>query len=110
MNIRCVLAVVFVAAVGCTSGSSDPAVTPDSGSSSMARTCDGRAYDLCTDTTASSDCMSGMTCKFFDTKNFTICSPTCNATTPCPPDENGVAVACNMMGRCRSGAPNTCTK
>ena len=82
------------------------AMTPDVPS----RACDGRAYDLCTDTTASSDCMTGLTCRFYMMANFTICSPACDATHPCPPDEAGGAVTCNTMGRCRSNAPNTCTK
>ncbi len=74
------------------------------------RACDGRAYDLCTDTTSSGDCMSGLVCRFYMQQNFTICSPLCDANNPCPPDEDGNPVACNDKGRCRSSAPNACTK
>ena len=74
------------------------------------RACDGRAYDTCTDQTGATDCMSGLVCRFYMSQNFTICSPLCDANTPCPPDENGKAVECNGMGRCRSDAPNACTK
>jgi hypothetical protein len=54
--------------------------------------------------------MSGQICRFYMTQNFTICSPLCDANNPCPPDEDGNAVTCNTMGRCRSDAPNACFK
>jgi hypothetical protein len=104
MNIRCVLAFVL-AAVGC--GGAEDGATADA--KAPTHVCDGRAYDPCTDTTASSDCMPGLVCRFYGTQNFTICSPLCDASTPCPADENGAAVNCNNMGRCRSSAPNACT-
>ena len=75
-----------------------------------ARACDGRAYDPCTDTANSSDCMAGLQCRLFMSQGFTICTPSCDANTPCPADESGNVVACNSMGRCRSNAPNTCTR
>jgi hypothetical protein len=81
----------------------------DAAGSGSARACDGRAYDKCMDTAGSTDCQSGMTCRFYMMQNFTICSPTCNASMACPADEGGAAVSCNMMGRCRSNAPNNCT-
>jgi hypothetical protein len=110
MTIRCVLAFVLVAAAAC--GGEEGSTTPDAAKTAdaTARACDGRAYDLCTDTAGATDCMSGLTCRFYMQQNFTICSPLCDANTPCPPDENGAAVACNQMGRCRSNAPNSCTK
>lgn len=70
--------------------------------------CTGMAYDSCEDTTNWSDCLEGAECRLFMSQGFTICSPTCNAGTPCPDDEGGNPVACNMMGRCRSNAPNSC--
>jgi len=106
MMIRCLLAFCVVAAVGC--GGDDP-VMMQTDAPTGARACDGRAYDKCMDTTNSSDCDTGLTCRFYMSQNFTICSPLCDAQTTCPPDEGGAAVACNMMGRCRSNAPNTCT-
>lgn len=73
--------------------------------------CTGAAYDSCTDTTAHSDCMGGgttATCRLFMSDGFTICSPQCDASNPCPPDKNGNPVACNMMGRCKA-TPNDCS-
>jgi len=69
--------------------------------------CTGVAYDSCTDTTASSDCTAPLTCRLFMGDGFTICTPTCDASNPCPPDKDGHAVACNMMGRCKA-QPNAC--
>jgi hypothetical protein len=107
MNIRCVLAFVVVAAMGCGGGEEDDS-TADA--KVATRACDGHPYDLCTDTTSSSDCMSGQVCRFYMQQNFTICSPLCDANTPCPPDEDGNVVTCNDKGRCRSDAPSACTK
>jgi hypothetical protein len=106
MMTRCALAFVVVAAFGCGGGepADDQADAPPA-----ARACDGRAYDKCMDTTNSSDCDTGLTCRFYMSQNFTICSPLCDTMTTCPPDEMGTAVACNMMGRCRSNAPNNCS-
>lgn len=70
--------------------------------------CTGAAYDSCTDTTNSSDCTGGAACRLFMRDGFTICTPVCDASTPCPPDKNGNAVTCNMMGRCKA-TPNACT-
>ena len=70
--------------------------------------CTGVAYDSCTDTTNSSDCTGGMMCRLFMNDGITICTPTCDASNPCPPDKDGNAVACNMMGRCKA-TPNACT-
>lgn len=70
--------------------------------------CTGVAYDSCTDTTAHSDCMGGMTCRLFMNDGITICTPACDANNPCPPDKNGNAVTCNNMGRCKA-TPNDCS-
>jgi len=73
--------------------------------------CTGVAYDRCTDTTAHSDCMGGgstTTCRLFMQDGFTICSPNCDASNPCPPDKDGNPVACNGMGRCKA-QPNACS-
>jgi hypothetical protein len=70
--------------------------------------CTGVAYDSCTDTTAASDCTNGMTCRNFPNDGITICTPTCDASNPCPNDKDGNVVACNMMGRCKA-TPNACT-
>jgi hypothetical protein len=111
MVLRLILAlsIVIVAGAGC--GGDEP-VTPDAKSvDAIMRACDGRAYDPCMDTTNGTDCMQpNQTCRFFMQQNITICSPACDTNTPCPPDENGVAVSCNMMGRCRSNAANTCAR
>lgn len=69
--------------------------------------CTGVAYDSCTDTTSSSDCMGGAMCRLFMADGITICTPTCSASVPCPADKDGNAVACNMMGRCKA-TPNAC--
>ena len=104
MKLLCVLALVVGAAFAC--GGDEPQDMADAAPAS--RACDGRAYDKCMDTTSSSDCDTGLTCRFYMSQNFTICSPLCDATTTCPADENGTAVSCNNMGRCRSNAPNNC--
>lgn len=70
--------------------------------------CTGVAYDSCTDTVAGSDCMNGVMCRLFMNDGITICTPTCDASNPCPPDKDGNAVACNNMGRCKA-TPNACT-
>src|ERR1041384_4135266 len=70
--------------------------------------CMGSAYDRCTDTTSSTDCPMGMTCRVYMGDGFTICTPTCSASVPCPPDKNG-AVACNMQGTACKAQPNDCT-
>jgi hypothetical protein len=105
-----VVILLALALLGTACTGEDPKTTVDASTSDVqSRTCDGRAYDSCTDTATSSDCMDGLTCRFYGTQNFTICSPLCDASNPCPPDENGMPVNCNQMGRCRASAPNTCT-
>ena len=70
--------------------------------------CTGVAYDSCTDTTGSTDCDTGLTCRLFMGDGITICTPTCDASNPCPPDKDGNAVTCNNMGRCKA-SPNACS-
>jgi hypothetical protein len=103
---------LLAAALGlgaCTSsdGTGEELDTPDAGE--QASVCTGEPYQSCQDTVAWSDCNDGMECRFYMSRGFTICSPSCDATTPCPDDENGAAVACNMMGRCRSDAAASCS-
>lgn len=69
--------------------------------------CTGLPYDSCTDTVAGSDCMNGVMCRLFMNDGITICTPTCDSSNPCPPDKDGNAVSCNMMGRCKA-TPNAC--
>lgn len=70
--------------------------------------CTGVAYDSCTDTTGSTDCGAGMTCRLFMQDGITIRTPTCDASNPCPDDKDGNPVNCNTMGRCKA-EPNACT-
>ena len=104
MTVRCVLAFVLVAALGC--GGEDDQPMPDA--KVATRACDGRIYDLCTDTTNHSDCMQGLVCRFQTQQNITICTPACDAATPCPLDENGGQPTCNKMGYCRTEVANAC--
>jgi hypothetical protein len=108
MVVRCVLAFVAVAALGC--GGESEATVDAKTIEVVPHVCDGRAYDPCTDTAGATDCMSGLVCRFYMQQNFTICSPLCDANTPCPPDQQGNPVTCNQNGRCRSNAPNVCTQ
>jgi hypothetical protein len=105
---RTLILLIAVAVLGCGGDDGGGGATPDAAVAS--RACDGRAYDLCTDTTNYSDCQQGFVCRLYGQQNFTICSPLCDANNPCPPDEHGTPVTCNTMGRCRSNAPNSCTK
>jgi len=66
--------------------------------------CTGLAYDACNAT--ASNCMNGAQCHFYQASNFTVCSPTCSASVPCP-NQGSTPVACNNMGLCKPAAPNT---
>ena len=66
--------------------------------------CTGALYDWCA---VDGDCMSG-DCHFFDQSNFTICTQTCSASVPCPPDHTGAAVSCNNRGICKPNTANVC--
>lgn len=69
--------------------------------------CTGVPYDSCTDTVGGSDCLDGVMCRLFENDGITICTPSCGAGAPCPPDKDGNAVSCNNMGRCKA-EPNAC--
>ncbi|HUJ57414.1 MAG TPA: hypothetical protein VLX92_02945 [Kofleriaceae bacterium] len=91
---------------GCSDNSSkkttDAAVDSKAGSA-----CTGLVYDSCNPN--SSNCMTGTTCKTYTASAFSVCTPTCSATVPCP-DQGTTAVTCNNMGLCKPTAPNTdCT-
>jgi hypothetical protein len=106
------LAALFLTFTACGGGGGDDSsATLDASPGPDAptlRACDGEAYDLCTDTTNWTDCMDGMECRLFGSAGFTICTPQCDGANPCPPDEDGNPVTCNMMGRCRGTTPNSC--
>lgn len=104
--------VLFVLVAACGGGGGDDTQNPDAppGPPDAApRVCSGMAYDKCQDTTGSTDCMAGMECRFFMGDAITECTPTCDASNPCPPDEHGNPITCNMMGRCKASPPNSCT-
>ncbi len=104
---RFLLVASVLAWAGC--GGDDTGAIPDAATNLPL--CTGVAYDPCTDTAASSDCTggSGLTCRLFMGDGFTVCTPTCDGSTPCPNDKNGNPVTCNMMGRCKA-SPNACMR
>ena len=67
--------------------------------------CTGAVYDPCTDP---SQCMSGM-CHDYTGAQLEVCTQTCSAQNPCP-SQDGVTVACNMMGNCKPPMPNACAR
>jgi hypothetical protein len=69
--------------------------------------CTGEVYDACTDTAGASDCGDGLQCHYFETAALTVCVPACDDANPCP-DQAGVEVRCNNMGRCRPDMGNEC--
>jgi len=71
--------------VGC-GGDDGGGVQPDAANLPA---CTGVAYDSCTDTTNSTDCAGGTTCRLFMMDGITICTPACDATHPCPNDKDG---------------------
>lgn len=66
--------------------------------------CTGALYDTCTNNT---QCMSN-NCRLFQQAGLQVCTQTCDAQSPCPP-QNGQAVQCNNMGICRPQIANACT-
>ena len=100
----CALALLLTACTGGAPGGDDGDEAPDAGTGNA---CTGEAYDPCTDTVTWSDCADGMECRLFSQQGITICTPTCDADTPCP-DQDGTAITCNQMGRCRGTAANAC--
>lgn len=104
--LACLAALTLAA---CGGGGDDTPDTPDADTAAPdAGLCTGAAYDSCTDTVGSTDCLDGMACRLFMQQGITICTPMCDASNPCP-EQDGAAVSCNMMGRCRGEAANACT-
>lgn len=66
--------------------------------------CTGVAYDWCA---APGDCASE-NCHFFEKSNFTVCTQTCSADNPCPPDKDGNPPECNNRGICKPAVANVC--
>lgn len=66
--------------------------------------CTGQLYDACNP--ASSNCMTGLTCKSFTGSAFSVCTQTCSTTCP---NQGATTVMCNGMGLCKPNAPNNCT-
>lgn len=97
-------ALVLLFAIGC-GGDDGGSVTPDAAPSNLPA-CTGVAYDPCTDVHGNTDCGTGTSCRVFTMPAYTVCSPACDANTPCPADKNGTAGECTM-GRCRA-EPNEC--
>jgi hypothetical protein len=104
-----ILAAVVAVLIGCGGSGGDDGDDVPEPDAPVAAVCTGQPYDSCADTTNWTDCLNGMECRFFMQQGITICTPACDATTPCPPDEDGTPVTCNMMGRCRGEAANSCT-
>jgi hypothetical protein len=105
MSIRCVLAVLIVASLGCPG--EDPAqVTADAPPSGGP--CTGAVYDPCT---TADQCMSQQ-CHFYMQSNFTVCTQTCTPgdNSTCPVDASGANGVCNNMGRCKPAVANNCTR
>src|SRR5262245_22206380 len=104
---------LFVAVAACGGGGGDDTQNPDAPpgqpDAPAGALCTGLPYDKCADTTNWTDCMNGMECRFFMGDGITECTPTCDGANPCPNDEAGNPVTCNMMGRCKANPPNSCT-
>lgn len=69
--------------------------------------CSGALYDLCS---TEHDCTSA-NCRPFNAGALQVCSQQCDASTPCPADETGVAGTCDMsgaQGSCKPAKANTC--
>jgi hypothetical protein len=66
--------------------------------------CTRAVYDPCT----SNDQCASQDCHLYNGAGLQVCTQVCNATTPCPNDAAGNAVACNMMGSCRPSVANNC--
>ena len=87
----------------------EPAPVVDAPASSIdapaGNVCTGAVYDPCT---MASQCLSG-NCREFTQQGIQICTQSCDANNPCPP-QNGVAIQCNGMNLCRGQAANNCTR
>jgi hypothetical protein len=112
--IRAVFVLSCLVVIAC-GGEGDPDPdpgAPDAGAegpdADPAAVCTGAVYDSCVDTTSSSDCDDGMMCHAFDQAGITVCVPACDVSNPCP-QQDGVDVRCNNMGRCRPDVASDCT-
>ncbi len=103
-HLACLIALALAACGGDDTSVDVPDADP---SAPDAAACTGAAYDNCVDTAGSTDCMPGLECRLFMSQGFTACTPSCDADNPCP-DQDGTAVACNQMGRCRAEAASSC--
>ena len=86
--------------VACGGGSGSPSA-PDAPAGPA---CTGAIYDTCM---TNDQCMS-MICHSYTGAGLQVCTPMCNATTPCPNDAAGQPVTCNMMGFCKPSVANSC--
>jgi hypothetical protein len=95
-----------LAALLASCGTSDPHTTPvDAPVGPDAPMCTGAVYDPCTDPT---QCMSGM-CHDYKGSMLSVCTTSCSASSPCP-TQDGVTIACNMMGNCKPPMANACAR
>lgn len=89
-----------------------PHTTVDAPSSTIdapaGNACTGAVYDPCTVGGGGVACGSGLTCKSFNGAGFSVCTPACSASAPCP-NQGSTAITCNNMGSCKPPAPNSCT-
>lgn len=82
----------------------NPPTTPDATPDAPpAAACTGKLYDACNP--ASSNCMTGLTCKTFTGSVFSVCTQTCGTC----PNQGSSTVMCNAMGICKPNQPNSCT-
>lgn len=91
------MCLVTLFALAC-SGAEDemPADAAPIGPDAPGAPCTGALYDTCTsDTQCASD-----NCQIFSAATLHVCSQTCNAQTPCPP-QGGLPAMCTTAGVCR---------
>ena len=98
-----VCGVMWMAACG---GDDDGAAMPPDANLNLP-VCTGEVYDNCADTEGASDCGEGLQCHYYEQGALTLCVPACDDANPCP-DQDGVEVRCNNMGRCRPDMGNEC--
>jgi hypothetical protein len=95
-------ALALVMLIGCDDGGS--AAPPDADLTG-APPCTGATFDLCTD---NSHCTSGK-CQVFDQLGITVCTQSCDVSTPCP-IQDGQQTSCNNKGLCRPISAHVCTR
>ena len=91
-----------LALVAC--GSSGGTTAPPQVDAAAGAPCTGAVYDICT---SNAQCASQQ-CHLYNGDALEVCTQACNATTPCPNDASGAAVACNTMGNCKPVIANNC--